>query len=311
MTSLQALRAAQARRARLRRRLIAYGQWQPFVDAQPARAHVEAIRATGMSIASIVKHTGVNIGTIDHLIYGKKPYPPAAKIRPENAEAILAYWPVLDDYDDGAVIDGTGTRRRVQALALIGWPRRSIHQHVNHISVQAVEKLRTKERVTARTARAVRDLYNRVSEQPAEAHGVTPWVAARTRRNAAKLSYAPPSAWDPDTIDDPNAIPDWTGYCGTDRGWWSHRLENIPVCPPCADAHAAWLANIKHVSLPERSRLLAHARAQASNRAAAVAENARELLDWGETYETAALRLGISRNHLYQAMLRHPEQTAA
>lgn len=207
--SSQALREARNRQARRRRRLQGYGQWHPFVDAEPARQHVQAVRATGMSCAGIVRHTGVNIGMIDHLLYGKAPYPPAARIRTENAEALLAYWPVLDDYDDGAVIDATGTRRRVQAMAAIGFPSNAIQQRVDHITLKAVERLRINERVTARTARAIRDLYSEVSGKTAEDYGVTPWIAARTRTYAVKNQYAGPMAWDDDTIDDPQAKPDF------------------------------------------------------------------------------------------------------
>lgn len=208
MTTAQAVREAAARQARRRRRLQAYGQWHPFVDAAPVRDHVQAVRATGMSCAGIVRYTGVNFGTIDHLLYGKAPYPPAAKIRTENAQALLAYWPKLDDFDDGAVIDGTGTRRRIQALAAAGWPSNAIHEHVNHITHKAVERLRACERVTARTARAVRDFYERVAGQAAENQGVTPWIATRTRTYATKNGYADAMAWDDDTIDDPQAQPE-------------------------------------------------------------------------------------------------------
>jgi hypothetical protein len=209
MSTTQAVREAATRQARRRRRLQAYGQWQPFAPAEPVRQHVQAVRATGMSCAGIVRHTGVNSGTIDHLLYGKAPYPPAVKIRTENAEALLAYWPRLDDYDDGAIIDATGTRRRVQALAALGWPSNAVQQRVDHITLKAVERLRVNERVTARTARAVRDLYSEVSGKPAEHYGVTPWIAARTRTYAVKHQYAGPMAWDDDTIDDPQAKPDF------------------------------------------------------------------------------------------------------
>lgn len=307
MTTNPAVREATARQARRRRRLIAYGQWQPFVDAQPVRDHVEAIRRTGMSLAGIVKHTGVNSGSIDHLLYGKAPYPPAAKIRTENAQAILAYWPTLDDYEDGAIIDGTGTRRRVQALAAIGWPSVAVHQHVGHITSKAVERLRTNERVTARTARAIRDFYAKVSERPAEDHGVVPWVAARTRTYAAKFAYVPPVAWDDDLIDDPSARPDWTGFCGTDRGWWTHRLQKLTMCGRCEAAHGEWLQEHKHLSHGERYQALGRARAEASNRGAAIAKDARELMRLGADYETAAQRIGVTRQHLQQELIRHPE----
>ena len=53
MTTDQAIREAKNRWARRRRRLIGYGQWQPFTDAEPARRHVLAILGTGMGLAGI------------------------------------------------------------------------------------------------------------------------------------------------------------------------------------------------------------------------------------------------------------------
>ncbi|WP_405461525.1 helix-turn-helix transcriptional regulator [Streptomyces sp. NBC_00101] len=309
MTTDQAVREAAARSARRRRRLIGYGQWHPFTAAEPVRRHVRAIQSTGMSAAGIVHHTGVNCGTLNHLLYGTHSYPPSAKIRIENANALLAYWPKLDDYDDGAVIDGTGTRRRVQALAANGWPSSAIHRRVDHIAIKAVERLRTRERVTARTARAVRDLYIEVSGKPAEAFGVTSWVAQRSRSYALKSRWANPSAWDDDTIDDPNAIPDWTGYCGTDRGWWTHRQENIPVCPACDDAHTRWKHEHRHLARPEFMTALIAARANAAYRGEAIAHDGRELLAQGLSHDQAAERLGITRSYLRQELGRRPEST--
>ncbi|MFG3585053.1 hypothetical protein [Streptomyces sp. NPDC047990] len=307
MTTAEAIREANARQARRRRRLIAYGQWQPFVDAAPVRRHVQAIRDTGMSLAGIVRHTGVNSGTIDHLLYGKAPYPPAAKLRTENAEALLAYWPALDDYDDGAVIDGTGTRRRIQALAALGWPSNAIQAHVNHICLKAVERLRCSKRVTAVTARAVRDLYREVSEKPAEHYGVTPWIAARSRTYAAKYNYASPIAWDDDSIDDPDAAPDWTGHCGTDRGYWAHSLHQLPMCPRCEAAHTAWLAEHAHLPVQKLNQARFRARAAASSREADLAADARELMRIsGLNAEQAAERLDVTKAHLHQALKRHP-----
>src|SRR5690606_31398529 len=45
--------------------------------------------------------------------------------------------------------------------------------------------------------------------------------------------------WDPDTIDDPDAYPEWTGACGTHRGRLIHKREGTPVCGPCKAAPEA------------------------------------------------------------------------
>lgn len=202
-----AMRAAAARWMRRRRRLIAYGQWQPFVEAEPARQHVQAIRATGMSVMTISEKTGVTIATIDHLLYGKDQYPPARKIRPESATALLAYWPTLDDYPDLGVVDSTGTARRLQALAAIGWTAAAIHRHIGFGNVASIERAPHHPGVKARLARAIRDFYAWASIGQAEDHGVTDWIARRQRSRAAQLGYLAPAWWDDDTIDDPNVGP--------------------------------------------------------------------------------------------------------
>jgi transcriptional regulator with XRE-family HTH domain len=312
MTTRQAIREAEARRARLRRRLQAYGRWQPFADATPVRTHVNAIRSTGMGVANLSEKTGVSIATIDHLLYGSGDYPPAAQLRTESAQALLAYWPTLDDYYDGAIIDATGTRRRIQALAAIGWPSNAIQQRVNHITLKAVERLRINDRVTARTARAIRDLYDEVSEKRAEDYGVTPWVAVRSRTYATKNEYAAPIAWDPDTIDDPNAHPDWTGFCGTDRGFWAHSLHQLPMCSRCKAAHEEWLDEHADLSAQELNQARFRARNAAAHREADLAHDARELMRVsGLDVQLAAERLGVTRNHLQQVLLRHPELEGA
>lgn len=308
MTTEQAVREAKARWARRRRRLIGYGKWQPFTNAEPSRQHVLAIRATGMGLRTIAANTGVTVATLDHLIYGNKPHPPAVQIRTESARILLAYWPTLDDYDGGSVIDATGTRRRLQALAAIGWPVAALHQHIDFVTLSTIERLRFNKLVTARLARAVRALYTWASTGTAEEHGITGWVAERGRKQAARRNWAPPNTWDDDTIDDPEALPDWTGYCGTDHGWWTHNVHDIPACPPCETAHQQWKADHAHLTRSERWAALARAKGAASNRGATIAADGRELMRIsGLTYEQAAERLGVTRNHLYQELLRHPQ----
>lgn len=307
MSTDQAVRDATARWARRRRRLIGYNQWQPFVDAEPTRQHVQAIRDAGMSVKNLSEVTGVTISTLDYLIYGSGDYPPAAQIRTESARTLLAYWPKLDDYVDGAVIDATGTRRRLQALGSAGWPATAIHRRVGFGNVKTIENARYNKQVTARLARAVRTLYESVSSRNAEHYGITPWVAARCRGHAASLNWQRPQVWDDDTIDDPTARPEWTGRCGSDRGWWMHTLQKLPMCEPCETAHQQWKADHQGLSRDEYMSALGKSRASASNRGYDIATDGRELMRLGCDYEQAAARLGITRQHLQQELCRHPE----
>lgn len=308
MIRTDAQRAAKSHNQRRRRRLMAYGQWQPMVDAEPARQYVLRLQSSGLSIATQAEKTGVPLPTLCGLLYGKRPYPPSKRIRTETAAAILSFTPSLDDYPDGARIDATGSVRRIRALAHLGWTTPAIAVRQPFGTARTIEQVGRSPKLTAQLARCVRDTYTKLSSVTAEDMGVTPWIAQRRRNYATAQGWAPPSAWDDDTIDDPDAIPDWTGFCGTDRGWWTHRIETIPVCTACETAHAEWLAAIRHLDRRERSVLLGRAKAQASNRGAAIAENARELLRLGETPEAAAERIGVTWHHLQQELRRHPEQ---
>ncbi|MFB6593968.1 hypothetical protein [Streptomyces diastaticus] len=208
MTSTDPIREAKNRWARRRRRLAGYGQWQPFVPAGPARAHVAAIQATGMGIATISKHTGVSIASLDHLMYGSGPYPPAVSVRPETAAALLAYRPRLDDYPDLGKVDATGTMRRLRALAVAGWPASQL-RHRAGVAVTTLEIVRRGDRktVTARLARTVRAMTEELATTSPADHGVRPCMAARTSRQAVAAGWKPLMAWDDDTIDDPATRP--------------------------------------------------------------------------------------------------------
>ncbi|MFD0074316.1 hypothetical protein ACFVIY_17965 [Streptomyces sp. NPDC127166] len=307
MTTDQALRDAKARWMRRRRRLIGYGQWQPFADAGPVRQHVKDIQAVGMSVDNIATVTGISASNLSRLLYSNCGRPPISKMRTETAATLLAYWPTLDDFYDAAIVDATGTRRRARALAAMGWPVTQIHHHISFCNVKTLEEARSATHVTARLARAVRDFYKWASVGTAEGHGITPWLAKRGRGYASRQGWEDPSVWDEDTMDDPGALPEWTGFCGSDRGWWTHRLEHIPVCEPCQAAHDQWIQDRKHLSNSDRYKALGRARAEASNRGAAIAEDARELIRLGADYETAAQRIGVTRNHLQQELLRNPD----
>lgn len=308
MTTDQAIRDAQARWARRRRRLIGYGQWKPFADAAPVRQHVETIHAkTGMGLRSLSAATGISLRSLNYLMYGDNPHTPPKNIRTETAATLLAYWPTLDDYSDCTLIDPTGTIRRVQALATLGWTKRHIAAQTGTFTVSAIERLKTGKPVTAALARAIRDAYLSVGEKPAEEHGINHSWAVRTRKRATANGWAPPTAWDGDTIDDPDAHPEWTGHCGTDRGYHLHKTEHIPMCPPCEAAHQQWLAEHQHLKGVELRSVITRARGQAAGRGAALAENARELLAQELSWEAISIRLGADPGQIAAALRKYPD----
>lgn len=189
-------------------RAKAYGTWDSLVDADTARTHVAALRAAGLGLKTIAELAGVSHGALTKLVYGVHGKPPSRRVSKANHEALLAVpLPSLDAYAGGARLDSTGTRRRLQALIALGWSVLRLTRH-SGIDRQVLDATLTGRDVTAAHARAVRDLYNDLWDQtpeaatPGEARGIT-----LAKRRAAQMSWAPPMAWDDDTIDDPNALP--------------------------------------------------------------------------------------------------------
>lgn len=94
-----------------------------------------------------------------------------------------------------------GSSRRLQALSAIGW---TLDDLVPHCGLTRDTLRRIRSRIQTQmyrsTAARIRELYDELSGT------VGPSQIARDRARAA--GWAPPLAWDDDTIDDPDAQPD-------------------------------------------------------------------------------------------------------
>ena len=90
-------------------------------------------------------------------------------------------------------------RRRIQALWAIGHTSATIGYAAGDMSSFNIQQLATRRNVNHVSRDAIRLAYNRLS-----AHAGTSVV---TRKRAAAAGYAPPLAWDEETIDDPQAQP--------------------------------------------------------------------------------------------------------
>jgi hypothetical protein len=203
----KAEKAANARWQARRRELIRCGQWEPFVDAEPVREHLRQVNAAGMSYMAICERLGLaQNSSLQYLMWGRGAYGPGQQVRRETAELILSYWPSLEDYPDGARIDATGTRRRVEALAVRGWARHFIAERVA-MNDGNFRKAVNRNRVTAKLARGVAAAYDELWDKDPLEHGVPLSSVTRVRADATRLGFLSPLAWDDDTIDDPAAIP--------------------------------------------------------------------------------------------------------
>ena len=193
-----------------RQRLIAYGQWQPYVDAEPVRAHVRMLMSAGIGRRTIARASGVPEGTLKKLLYGRPAADraPSRRVRPETGRRILRLTPSVELLAAGAPVDATGTTRRLQALIAIGWTQTALAARLGW-TVGNFHRLLRQTRVSAGTARAARALYDELwNTPPAEHDHAGRQAAARARNTAHRNGWPPPMAWDDNTIDDPDAHPD-------------------------------------------------------------------------------------------------------
>ena len=192
-----------------RRRLQAYGRWESsLVDAGPVRAHMAGLRASGMGyrrIAALSGKTYAQLQRIDHAWAGHPPYKRLARA---TAAAILAVQP---DLAPGALVDGTGTRRRLQALVARGWSYQELSIQMGRGAVyrRHARRLATAPgRITHRTRLEVVALYERLWDQaPPAGSAYEHATVARMLRIAAASGWVPPLAWNDEDLDDPGAKP--------------------------------------------------------------------------------------------------------
>lgn len=198
--------------------------------AERVRAKVRIYRARGMNLAQMQRQTGVHQSTISE------------QLRPMrtgmNRRTYLGLIQMtFEEPSPTSQVDATGTRRRILSLwhdgfgpqfqsDRTGWPKSN---------VQRIARGKTL-RVEYRTVRMFQELYEKLEDsQPAE-FGIPERSVRYVRTFARKLGGVSRGCWDEDTIDDPEAIPDWTGYCGTGLGMAVHRRDGIPPCEPCEKA---------------------------------------------------------------------------
>lgn len=116
---------------------------------------------------------------------------------------------------DSRPIDATGTRRRLQALAAIGYSAPMLATYLD-VSKQLVHQLTTtRTRVNRATAARIAALYGPLSALPPQFNPAIPAARRvcidRVVTTAREHGWLPPIVWDEVDIDDPAAVPDTTG----------------------------------------------------------------------------------------------------
>ena len=216
-----------------RNRQIAYGRIavDHYVTGSHARAHLEQLRTDGMTIKQISRESGVAPVTISRILDGHR-------TRESTQAKLLAIEPgrreITDETPDMALVNSAGTRRRLRALVVCGWTGSRIAERLGCSATNVNLALRKGEddSTVAHFARTVRDLYEDLwdKEPPcANRHEEARLVQISTA--ALERGWAPPMAWDEESIDDPAARPaEWREV--TDLGSSRRRMhvEDLEDC---------------------------------------------------------------------------------
>lgn len=99
-----------------------------------------------------------------------------------------------------------GARRRLRALASLGWPNTELADHLG-ASASCVAAWMDQRRISPAQRDAIAVVYDRLSMKPPEAGGIAQDQAESTRHAARQCGWAPPLAWDDDVIDQAGAQP--------------------------------------------------------------------------------------------------------
>lgn len=180
----------------------------PAIPIDAAWRRIDDLLAAGWTVTAIAEAAGIPFQSV-WLAKSRRDAGVQKYLSYKNAVAILAV--PLDETTRPGWYSDTGVRRRLQALGALGWSAQAILDEADNLGVEAglspdtLNKIRRGgiNRVSPRTARFVRAVYGPLSVRRAPAGN----SATLTLHHAAKGGWAPPAAWDDDTIDDPAAEP--------------------------------------------------------------------------------------------------------
>jgi hypothetical protein len=179
---------------RRRTRAIAYGQWQPWVDPAPVRAHVRHLRHQGGSYAAIGRAAGVSGATVYYIETGK------IRITSTVAGALLSL--TVDDLARPGIPAG-GTRLRLRSLMAMG------HDCARIAGAAGASPAVIRKIVQGRASEVAPQLHARVravweawwDKTPPQRTPAERAAATTARRTARQHDWCTPLALDEDVID--------------------------------------------------------------------------------------------------------------
>lgn len=235
------------------------------VPSDVALAHVLDWTEAGYSPAWIATAAGLAKSYVQAIVSGNR-CGRARGIGPVYAARIVATDLTAATAGVGPAL---GSRRRLQALAVLGWTVEELGDRsgVKFTTIAAIQRGATQQ-ITAARAATVHALWTDLAE--------TRGPSTEATRRALAKGWAPPAAWD--DIDDPNATPD--GVPCSHRGC-THAPEVAGLCR-------------RHYSDRREGR--------ERQRVVINVDDLEDLSRWGLTVPQAAERLGISRDGVENAL---------
>lgn len=165
------------------------GQASRYVATAPITAHLERLRASGMTLDTMSELGGCGKSTLHQILYSRQD-----RTQARTARTLLAIQ--LAPADPSGFVNRAGTERRIKALLTLGWR----HEDIKAASGITTHLILTHpgHLVTGATAAAVAIAYRRLS--------VKQGPSQRTRDRAARSGHHGPLAWE--SIDDPGCEPE-------------------------------------------------------------------------------------------------------
>jgi hypothetical protein len=194
-------------------------------DPAVAEAHIRELHEGGMSYRRMSQLCRLSAASLADLGRGSW-----VRIRPVDERLVLGIVPDAVVDGRGSSLTGLASRRRLQAMChdgfgpasmamLSGMGGSTLHRQMNGSFDSSPDRL------PAVTIARILELYLKLDGVWPGDLGVTSFQIKRAKNTALKNNYAPRHCWDDDTIDDPDAFPEWTGECGTEGGYKIHQRE--------------------------------------------------------------------------------------
>lgn len=217
----------------------------PFVSPDRAIAHLNTLSRL-MAWRDIASTTGIAESNLFAIIDGTR-----TKIRVNTERRILAV-PVPAAASPTKLVNPIGTIRRIQGLSRMGYSLRVIARHAGTYK-EVLRSVLNGERtgITQPFAARISETYDLLSQEepPVNRH------TTRARNFAAAHGWHLPTAWDEDTIDDPDAQPVTEMNARELAAYRREEIAHLTSCgTPEADIAARLGLSLKYVQ--DQSRLL-------------------------------------------------------